>query len=100
MSKARSVTDFVYLAMRDGDWWTFWELQWVIKQNANKFYGEPTISAAIRELRKEEPRRKYGLPETGEVVLMRRIKNKKGNEYRLITGEKNDRQICPQKKQG
>ena len=88
MSKANSVTDFVFLAMRDGNWWTFWDLQRVIHQNTDKFYGEPTISAAIRELRKSEPRRKYGLPLTGEVIFSRRIKNKRGNEYRLITGEK------------
>lgn len=88
MRKANSVTDFVFLAMKDGNWWTFWDLQTVIMQNTDKFYGEPTISAAIRELRKREPRQKYGLPMSGEVVLIRRIKNKKGNEYRLITGEK------------
>jgi len=91
MSKPSSVTDYVYLAMRDGQWWTFWELQSVIKENVGKFYGEPTISAAIRELRKFEPRKKYGLPLNGEIVIKRRIENRKGNKYRLITGEKNVR---------
>jgi hypothetical protein len=89
MSKPSSVTDYVYLAMRDGQWWTFWELQDVIKNNVGKFYGEPTISAAIRELRKHEPRKKYGLPLHGEVVFKRKIKYKKGNQYRLIKGENN-----------
>jgi|TARA_R100000084_G_scaffold21473_1_gene7376 hypothetical protein len=89
MSKPSSVTDYVYLAMRNGQWWTFWELQDVIKNNVGKFYGEPTISAAIRELRKYEPRKKYGLPLNGEIVIKRKIKNKKGNEYRLITGDNN-----------
>lgn len=89
MSKPNSVTDYVYLAMRNGQWWTFWELQDVIKNNVGKFYGEPTISAAIRELRKYEPRKKYGLPLNGEIVIKRKIKYKKGNEYRLITGDNN-----------
>ena len=89
MSKPSSVTDYVYLAMRNGQWWTFWELQDVINNNVGKFYGEPTISAAIRELRKYEPRKKYGLPLNGEIVIKRKIKYKKGNEYRLITGDNN-----------
>ena len=91
MSKPNSVTDYVYLAMSNGQWWTFWELQDVIKRNVGKFYGEPTISAAIRELRKYEPRKKYGLPLNGEIVIKRKIQNRKGNQYRLITGENNVR---------
>ena len=91
MSKPNSVTDYVYLAMSNGQWWTFWELQDVIKRNIGKFYGEPTISAAIRELRKYEPRKKYGLPLNGEIVIKRKIQNRKGNEYRLITGVNNVR---------
>jgi hypothetical protein len=91
MSKPNSVTDYVYLAMSNGQWWTFWELQDVINRNVGKFYGEPTISAAIRELRKYEPRKKYGLPLNGEIVIKRKIQNRKGNEYRLITGVNNVR---------
>ena len=91
MSKPNSVADYVYLAMSNGQWWTFWELQDVIKRNVGKFYGEPTISAAIRELRKYEPRKKYGLPLNGEIVIKRKIQNRKGNEYRLITGVNNVR---------
>ena len=91
MSKPNSVTDYVYLAMSNGQWWTFWELQDVIKRNIGKFYGEPTISAAIRELTKYEPRKKYGLPLNGEIVIKRKIQNRKGNEYRLITGVNNVR---------
>ena len=91
MSKPNSVTDYVYLAMSNGQWWTFWELQDVIKRNVGKFYWEPTISAAIRELRKYEPRKKYGLPLNGEIVIKRKIQNRKGNEYRLITGVNNVR---------
>lgn len=91
MSKPSSVTDYVYLAMRDGQWWTFWELQDIIKKNVGKFYGEPTISASIRELRKSEQRKKYGLPLNGEIVIRKKIQNRKGNQYRLITGENNVR---------
>ena len=91
MSKPSSVTDYVYLAMRDGQWWTFWELQDIIKKNVGKFYGEPTISASIRELRKSEQRKKYGLPLNGEIVIRKKIQNRKGNQYRLITVENNVR---------
>ena len=71
--------------MRNGKWWTFWELQDTIKQNANKFYGEPSISAAIRDFRKTPYRLKYKLPITGEIVESKRITGGKGYKYRLIT---------------
>ena len=55
-----------------------------IKEKANKFYGEPSISAAIRDLRKDPFRIKYELPRTGEVVDRKRIDGGKGYKYRLI----------------
>ena len=88
MSKAKSITDFVFLCMRDGCWWTFWELQEVIKTKTGKFYGEPSISAAIRDLRKAPYRLKYGLQSSGETIEKRRIINGKGYKYKLI-GVKN-----------
>mgnify|MGYP003150067181 FL=1 len=45
-----SLDDCVYLCMRNGRWWTFWDLQKTIKERTGKFYGEPTISASIRNL--------------------------------------------------
>ena len=87
MSKPNSVTDYVYLAMRDGQWWTFWELQAMIKENSGKFYGEPTISASIRNLRKEPARLKYGLSKYDEVVFKKRIENGKGFKYKLAKVE-------------
>ena len=57
--KKLSINDCVYKCMQDGRWWTFWELQKTIKEKANKFYGEPSISAAIRDLRKDPFRIKY-----------------------------------------
>lgn len=83
--KKLSINDCVYLCMKNGKWWTFWELQDTIKQKANKFYGEPSISAAIRDLRKLPYRTKYGLPTTSEVVERKRITGGKGYKYRLIT---------------
>ena len=82
--KKLSINDCVYKCMQDGRWWTFWELQKTIKEKANKFYGEPSISAAIRDLRKDPFRIKYGLPRTGEVVDRKRIDGGKGYKYRLI----------------
>ena len=85
-----SVTDCVYLCMRNGRYWTFWELQTAIKDKTGSFYGEPTISAGIRNLRKYEYRNKYGLPMLGDTITKRRIQRKifghhgKGYEYKLV----------------
>jgi hypothetical protein len=85
MSRPNSINDFVFLCMRDGKWWTFWELQNVIKEKTDRFYGEPSLSAAIRDLRKPPFRAKYGIdPNMPEVVKKRRIQNRKGYEYKLI----------------
>ena len=81
-----TLDDCVFLCMRNGEWWTFWDLQKVIKKKSDVFYGEPSISASIRNLRKEHARFKYSLPKFGEVINKRR--NGKGFEYKLIKGEK------------
>jgi len=85
-----TLNDCVYLCMRDNGWWTFWKLQQKIKDKTGVFYGEPSISAAIRDLRKEPQRKKYNLANFGEVVEKRKMFNSKGFEYKLI-GEKNGR---------
>lgn len=79
----KTLDDYVMLCMKDFNWWTFWTLQEAIKANTGKFFGEPTISAAIRNIRKDKMRAKYGLPRTGEVVVKERIPNAKGYRYRL-----------------
>jgi len=84
-----TLNDCVYLCMKNGGWWTFWKLQQQIKSKTGTFYGEPSISAAIRDLRKEPQREKYGLAKYGEVVEKRTMFNSRGFEYKLI-GEKND----------
>ena len=78
--------------MRDGNYWSFWELQSIIKEKTNTFYGEPSISAAIRNLRKDDRRAKYKLPRYGEVVERKRRSSGKGYKYRLIMnkGESNE----------
>ena len=43
-----SITDSVYLCLRKGNYMTFWEIQKMINDNTGKFFGEPSISAAIR----------------------------------------------------
>lgn len=88
MSKL-SLDDCVYLCMKDCRWWTFWDLQATIKEKTGKFYGEPTISASIRNLRKDWARSKYGLPEFGEVVVKKRIEGGKGFKYQLIGVKQN-----------
>ena len=81
--KNLTLDDCVFLCMNKGGWWTFWELQAMIKENSGKFYGEPTISASIRNLRKEPARLKYGLSKYDEVVFKKRIENGKGFKYKL-----------------
>ena len=84
MPKKLTLTDALYLCMRNGKYWTFWDLQRVIQDRTGSFYGEPTISAGIRNLRKDKYRAKYGLPFAGETITSRRIQNGKGYEYKLI----------------
>ena len=79
-----SITDSVYLCLRKGSYMTFWEIQKMIKENTGKFFGEPSISAAIRDLRNEGPRQKYDLHPYKEVVDKRRRKGSKDYEYILI----------------
>ena len=56
----------------------------MINDNTGKFFGEPSISAAIRDLRNEGPRSKYELHPYHEVVEKRRRKGSKAYEYKLV----------------
>lgn len=78
-----TLNDCVYLCMKDGNWWTYWTLQKVIKERTGTFYGEPSISAAIRNLRKDKQKEKYRLPD--DAVIREKITNQKGYKYRLRT---------------
>tara|TARA_R100000388_G_scaffold64232_1_gene46810 strand:+ start:313 stop:597 length:285 start_codon:yes stop_codon:yes gene_type:complete len=84
--KANNLTDYIYLCMRDQEWWTFWDLQTVIKEKTNgKFYGEPSISAAIRNIRKDRYRQRYKIDSSiDDPIERKRIVNGKGYKYRLI----------------
>ncbi len=83
--KKMTLDDMVYLCMKDGvTWWTYWSLQRVIKNRSGTFYGEPSISAAIRNLRKDKQRARYNLKKYGEVIEKRKIKNGRGYEFKLI----------------
>ena len=86
--KLKTLDDFVWRCMSDGRWWTFWELQDAIKKITGNYYGEPTISASIRNLRKDYAREKYNLPLLDEVVIKKRRSSGKGYKYKLLIGEK------------
>ena len=91
--KNLTLDDMVFIVMRSGLYYTFWELQSIIQERSGgKFYGEPSISAAIRTLRKDDRRAKYKLPRYGEVVERKRRSSGKGYKYRLIMnkGESNE----------
>ena len=77
-----TLTDCLYEIMKDGGWFTFWQLQEKI-QAFGKFYGEATISAGLRKLRNYEERKKYNLKLYGEVVEKRSRLAGKGYEYKL-----------------
>ena len=79
-----SLDECVYFCLRDGNWWTFWQIQKTIQEKEGTLYGEPTISAGIRNLRKTDRREKFNLKPYGEVVELKRIPNRKGYMYRLI----------------
>lgn len=90
MNKKLTLDDMVYLCMKEGKtWWTYWDLQRVIKQRSGAFYGEPSISTAIRNMRKDKQRAKYKLKKYGDTIESRRrktIDGKKlrGYEFKLI----------------
>jgi len=79
----RGLDHYVMRCLSDFQPWTFWKIQKMIKEKTGKFYGEPSISAAIRNIRKPYMRSKYGLPMEGEVVDRERIPNGKGYQYKL-----------------
>ena len=80
--KKMTLTDCLYEIIKDGWWFTFWQLQEKI-QAFGKFYGEATISAGLRKLRNYEERKKYNLKQYGEVVEKRSRLAGKGYEYKL-----------------
>ena len=75
--------DMVFEMMSNFQPWEFWKLQRAISEKYDEFYGEPSISAAIRDIRKPEARRRYNLPPTGEVVIKEKRPNGRGYQYRL-----------------
>ena len=86
----KSLTDAIAELMSDGRPWTFWGLQEAINHQYNCYYGEPTISAGIRALRRHEKRKRYDLPLSGEVLFKERIPSlggaiARGYQYRLLT---------------
>jgi hypothetical protein len=81
-----TLNDAVFLCMRNGKWWTFWDLQTVIKEKTGVFYGEPTISAAIRNMRKSECRERYGISMYIDPITKKRISGSKGYKYKLDLG--------------
>lgn len=79
----RGLDHYVMMCLKDFQPWTFWKIQMKISEKTGKFYGEPSISTAIRNIRKPYMRRKYSLPLTGEVVNRERIPTGKGYQYKL-----------------
>lgn len=80
----KTVSERVFWLMLDFDWWTFWKLQEAIQKRWGRFYGEPTISAAIREIRKSHFRKKWQIPDfIPDPIAKQRFG--KAYQYRLNT---------------
>ena len=82
------------MCMRDGRFWTFWELKEEIYNNWGGSYSENSVSAGIRDLRKTQYRTKYGLHPFYEVVEKKSVENLSGRgrhyKYRLTNIVRND----------
>lgn len=57
-------------------------MQETILSKTGTMYGEPSISAAIRNQRKFDRRLKFGLPPFGEVIEKRWRPTGKGYQYK------------------
>tara|TARA_R110000796_G_scaffold126135_5_gene240807 strand:- start:62 stop:340 length:279 start_codon:yes stop_codon:yes gene_type:complete len=90
-NKKLSLDECVYRFMRGGSYWTFWELRDAIGSVTGQWFGEPSISAAIRNMRKDYAREQFELPKFGEVIEKKRRVDGKGYKYKLNIGEKNGR---------
>tara|TARA_Y100001938_G_C8081904_1_gene429661 strand:- start:2167 stop:2457 length:291 start_codon:yes stop_codon:yes gene_type:complete len=83
MNKKLTLDDMVYLCLKEGvTWWTYWSLQRVIKNKSGILYGEPSISAAIRNMRKPKQREKYNLRKHGDPLESRRRVSREGKKLR------------------
>lgn len=49
----------------------------------NRYYGTPTVSASVRNMRKDYCRERYELFKYAEVIFKRRRRPSKGYEYRI-----------------
>jgi len=81
--ESKGLDHYVMMCLADFQPWTFWKMQAKINEKTGKFYGEPSISAAIRNVRKPYMRSRYNLPLTGEVIKREKIPNGKGYQYKL-----------------
>jgi hypothetical protein len=79
----KSMEGMIFELMSNFSWWTYWDLQDGISKKFGKFYGEPSISAGIRNLRKVDYRLKFGLPLEVEVIDKERIPEGKGYRFCL-----------------
>lgn len=83
MSRVGRLDDYVFNLMTNMEKWTFWSLQSAIKEKHGRFFGEPTISQAIRNIRKDYMRERHNLPYDIEVVLREKLESGNGCSYQL-----------------
>ena len=82
-----SVKQALYEVMKDGDFYTIWDLRRMIAFHYDVYSMETSISAVMRSFRWAENRARFNLPrdEEVEVLVKQNRPNGKGYLYKLIT---------------
>lgn len=65
----------VWYFIKDGNWWTLYEIQRHIHHSFGVLYSDSSLSARVRDFRKP----KFG----GYTIERRKIPNRRSYEYRL-----------------
>tara|TARA_R100000426_G_scaffold74910_1_gene52556 strand:- start:133 stop:408 length:276 start_codon:yes stop_codon:yes gene_type:complete len=78
-----TLTEMVFEVMIDMRPWTYWNIGQEIHRRHGQFFNDNSISAAIRNLRKQEFKAKLNIKMDADPVIKERIPGKRGYTYRL-----------------
>tara|TARA_Y100001972_G_C7554901_1_gene278832 strand:+ start:399 stop:788 length:390 start_codon:yes stop_codon:yes gene_type:complete len=80
--KKVTIHEALFFFLKNGNKYTFWELRSRILEEYGQSYGEPSISAALRDFRKNQYRIKFDLPSFDfDPVIKKKRKGGRGYEY-------------------
>ncbi len=83
-----TVKQAVYEVMKDGNFYTIWDLRRLIAFHYDVYSMETSISAVMRSFRWAENRAQFNLSRDQEVLVKKTRQNGKGYVYKLITQER------------